>query len=132
MVSGKARAVQSCTCMKKHLVVTLSLLSCACLPEETYSTSHVVLSFGGGGGVGGGAGFCATGFENEKPIRRAPPPLMGGTLVALSDGRLVVADPDRNVVWLVAADLSSARSVPLLLYRGPGALPRWRSGRPRR
>ena len=59
------------------------------------------LPFGAGGADGGGPGF------DSSPVIEpaAPPPaLSGGTLAVLPDDTLVVADPDRDLVYLVSPD----------------------------
>jgi hypothetical protein len=47
----------------------------------------------------------AAGFDGRPPVfaETAPPPISGGTLLASRDGtRLVVADPDRDQLWVLA------------------------------
>jgi DNA-binding beta-propeller fold protein YncE len=63
--------------------------------------------FGGGddfeGGVGGKAGGGPIAdFRPVVTAERTPPPISGGTLIALRQvGRAVVADPDRDVIQIV-------------------------------
>ena len=60
-------------------------------------------------GVGGGAG--ALGITDTRPVVKSaapPPPIIGGTLLALSDGeRALASDPDRDRIWLL--DYGSSR-----------------------
>jgi hypothetical protein len=60
---------------------------------------------GSGGIIVGGAGGSAGGITDTRPVvsaERPPPPISGGTLLALAEqGRAVVADPDRDRIVVV-------------------------------
>ncbi|MBL8910921.1 MAG: c-type cytochrome [Archangium sp.] len=85
--------------------------------------------FGGGGGfgggviTGGGGGLCGTGLE-EGVVETGPTPraLSGGTLARLTDGRYLVGDPDRAMLWVVEANFSSVRSIALGSNDEPGRI----------
>jgi mono/diheme cytochrome c family protein len=49
-----------------------------------------------------------------------PPPISGGTLAATHDGTVVVADPDRDAVYIVDARARSSRTVNLAPHDEPG------------
>lgn len=82
--------------------------------------------FGGGGGgapLTGGGSFCGSGLEDAAP-ESGPTPraLSGGTLVRLADGRYLVGDSDRAMLWLVEANFSSVRQLPLAGDDEPGRI----------
>lgn len=64
--------------------------------------------FPGGGGFGGTGGSGGGGPQFiDSPVvepARPPPAITGGTLAVLADDSIVVADPDRDLVYLVSAD----------------------------
>jgi hypothetical protein len=60
----------------------------------------------------------------------SPPPISGGTLLALKDGQhAVAADPDRDVVYVVDLGAGTVLTVPLLAGDEPGRLVEDGSGR---
>ena len=130
-----ARAGVSSAVKLSFCVAVLSVL-CACTDPYTYPPPYQrTQPFGGGAGTtgggggfggghtdGGGAGNCGAGFEGEVPSKPVtePPPLIGGTMVALKAGGFVIGDADRSLVWLVSADLAAARQVALSAGDEPG------------
>lgn len=112
-------------------VLVLTAVSACDVPYEEPPYQRPTQTFGGGAGGGGGgsffsdgggAGTCGSGFENTTPTKPAnePPPLIGGTMVALRGGGFVIGDPDRSVVWLVSDDLTGSRQVLLNAGDEPG------------
>lgn len=116
------------------LVVLLSVSACGLFTPQPQDPPPVLGGGAGGGGGGGGeaifvtdgggggtAAFCGSGAEvgavDEGP---SPQPISGGTMVALSNGGLVVADPDRAALWLVSADLRTVDRVALAVGDDPG------------
>jgi mono/diheme cytochrome c family protein len=89
---------------------------------------------GGGGGDGGGsaspvgsfpsfdAGCILPSVETAAPTVPVsePPAVSGGTMAVLADGRAVVADSDRDQVWIFASDLSGYTGIALQPGDEPG------------
>jgi cytochrome c553 len=105
--------------MRKSNVVALVVLvggaafSSACAHEPVYSSEP---GYGGPGSFGGSSGGPSgdAGGSFETPIQPAfgptvtaavpPPPISGGTMLVTHDGHTVVlADPDRDLVYVVDA-----------------------------
>jgi len=62
-------------------------------------------------------------FGTTVSLSDSPPPMSGGTLLALSDGRHVVAsDPDRDRVYIVDLPTKSVATIALLPHDEPGRL----------
>src|SRR5262249_21782228 len=59
--------------------------------------------------------FGLTTIQDEPP-----PPISGGTLAARDDGTVVIADPDRDAVYIVDARAKSSRTVQLARHDEPG------------
>jgi mono/diheme cytochrome c family protein len=64
-------------------------------------------------------------------VRQAdsPPPLSGGTLLALADGRMLAADPDRDRAYLVDVDAKKATPIAFSKHDEPGRAIEDASGR---
>src|SRR4051794_40866111 len=118
--------------------------------RETITLVAVALATGGGGGClssflqrEAAAPLGAPGIEDHPtsfpgfsdggtpspPVRlstlitaeRTPPPISGGGLTVQADGKLaVIADPDRDVVYLVDTDTLLVRTVALARGSEPG------------
>jgi hypothetical protein len=87
-----------------------------------------------GGGAGGTGGFAGGGFvefdagcilsnvDVSAPMvpTSEPPALSGGTMAVLADGRAVVADSDRDMVWIFASDLNGYTGIALQPGDEPG------------
>lgn len=86
------------------------------------------------GGAHPSTGTCAekpTGFVEQGPVvepAKPPPAISGGTLTTMPDGTLVAADSDRDVVYLVDADLA-VRTVALAPQDEPGRVTAGPAGR---
>jgi hypothetical protein len=97
-------------------ITVLVGLACQEVPESSITDQG---ERGGAPTVGGRGPVL-----DERPVvqaEQAPPPVTGGTLLALSDGRRVLAsDPDRDRIWLIDY-VHSQFDVPIELERG--ALP---------
>src|SRR5204862_5316171 len=62
-------------------------------------------------------------FEGTNRQADAPPPLSGGTLIVVGDGRTAVAsDPDRDKVWVVDLPSKTVKSLDLQKGDQPGRL----------
>jgi cytochrome c peroxidase len=58
-----------------------------------------------------------------------PPPISGGTLAILRDGRAFAADPDRDRLYLVDLDTSALRTIALRQHDEPGRIAQDGAGR---
>jgi mono/diheme cytochrome c family protein len=62
-------------------------------------------------------------FGATRTLASTPPPISGGTLIALGDGRRVVAsDPDRDRIYVVDIEAKSVKTITLLTHDEPGRL----------
>ncbi len=100
----------------------------------TGGTSGVILiggSFATGGTVGGTAGGGAADTRPIVSAEHPPPPISGGTLLALSEpGRAVVADPDRDRIVIVDTETPAVlHDVALEVGDEPGRLVEDAAGR---
>jgi hypothetical protein len=96
-------------------------------------------NFGGGGGFGGGTDFDAGGFgggdgfcvgSDNTPVvesGRSPPAISGGTMATMTDGSLVIADSDRDQVYLLSPTMTLS-TVPLSQGDEPGRVVEGPSG----
>jgi hypothetical protein len=87
----------------------------------------VALEGGGADGTGTGASGSSSpvlpALGTPITSSAAPPPISGGTLIALKDGlHAVAADPDRDVAYIVDLTARSTRTVPLQAGDEPGRL----------
>ncbi len=81
----------------------LGLLLIGCTPPLNLGSSEVSVDSGCFGQIGGqDAGFESPFSSVVEPLK-APPAISGGTLVVLNDDTVVVADPDRDRVYVVTA-----------------------------
>jgi hypothetical protein len=75
-----------------------------------------------GGSEGGGPG-CFNGFDGAPPVTNASPPaISGGTMAVLSNGTIIVGDPDRDVLWVVENRGALVRRVDLVAGDQPGRI----------
>lgn len=86
----------------------------------------------GGTGIGAGGGFGGA-LVDTRPVVTAehrPPPISGGTLLALPEGRAVLSDPDRDrIVTVDVAAATKLVEIPLEAGTEPGRLVRDAGGR---
>ncbi|HET9932185.1 MAG TPA: cytochrome-c peroxidase [Polyangiaceae bacterium] len=101
----------------------LSALSGVACSSSFDSPPPEAAPFGAGGsssdiGLGIGGSGRVTDTRAVEKAKTPPPPITGGTLLALSDGkRALVADPDRDRIWIVDYQAGSL-STPIVLEQG--------------
>lgn len=99
-----------------------ALLSFGCQGiSDSVSSPGSPPEIGQGGAVGAAGGRSVLDLRPVVKAEQTPPPVTGGTLLALSDARRVLAsDPDRDRVWLIDY-VQREFGAPIQLERG--ALP---------
>jgi mono/diheme cytochrome c family protein len=121
--------------MKTSSAAGLLLMLAACLDPNVTQLGPM----GSDGDPGSGGGFsdgtpdagtfvfdgggCALPETDSDPVvspTAEPPALSGGTLLSLADGTVVVADSDRDAVYIFDADLTGYREVDLEAGDEPG------------
>ena len=114
-------------CGRRVLPFVLLVAGIGCAEAASSGGGGAVGDDGSSGGTGGIGGFAGKGTRppDTRPIVTAPvrpPPLSGGTLIALDNGRAVMSDPDRDRI--VTVDLTTETSTAIALDAGtePGRL----------
>src|SRR4051794_13078028 len=115
--------------MGKSAVVVLSTLVVACsslsLGDDMQGTSVAPRDpFGGGPPPHSQPPLPTPGprpdFGMTRHLADAPPPISGGTLAMLSDGRVAAADSDRDKVYIVDLTSSHVATIALSPHDEPG------------
>jgi hypothetical protein len=113
----------------KSAVVVLSTLAVACTSlsvgdqadrSNEASPEPTVVNPPRGGGPPRPAPGPRPDFGVTRQLANAPPPISGGTLAMLSDGRVAAADPDRDNVYIVDLTTSHVATIALSPHDEPG------------